>query len=38
MAVIIIDGRVRVTWCNSVANLAQPTAAEAKFCTARPAI
>lgn len=29
MAVIIIDGRVRVTWCNSVANLAAPTAAEA---------
>ncbi|QDY06169.1 hypothetical protein FJK98_02485 [Micromonospora sp. HM134] len=29
MAVIIIDGRVRVTWCNSVANLAAPTASEA---------
>lgn len=29
MSVIIIDGRVRVVWCNSVANLTAPTAAEA---------
>lgn len=29
MSVIIIDGRVTAVWCNSVANLAAPTAAEA---------
>lgn len=29
MSVIIIDGRVTVVWCNAVANLAAPTAAEA---------
>jgi hypothetical protein len=29
MSVIIIDGRVTAVWCNTVANLAAPTAAEA---------
>lgn len=29
MSVIIIDGRVAAVWCNTVANLAAPTAGEA---------
>lgn len=28
MAVVPIDGKVRVTWCNAVANVASPTTAE----------
>lgn len=28
MAAIIIDGRVRVTWCTTISNIAAPTVAE----------
>lgn len=34
MAVVIIDGRVRVTWCTSVVSMAAPTVAELNAGTA----
>lgn len=34
MSVVIIDGRVKVTWCTSVASVAAPTVAEANAGTA----
>lgn len=34
MSVVIIDGRVRVQWCPSIANLASPTTAELNAGTA----
>lgn len=34
MAVVIIDGRVRVTWCTAIANMAAPTTAELNAGTA----
>lgn len=34
MAVVIIDGRVRVQWCTAIANMAAPTTAELNAGTA----
>lgn len=34
MSVVIIDGRVRVTWCSSVSNIAAPTTTELNAGTA----
>jgi len=34
MAVVIIDGRVRVTWCTSISNIAAPTTTELNAGTA----
>ncbi len=34
MAVIIIDGRVKVTWCSAIANIAAPTTTELNAGTA----
>ena len=34
MAVVPIDGKVRVTWCNAIANIAAPTTTELNAGTA----